>query len=348
MDRRLFVRRCLMAAAAAPLLPKSLLASPVLDRLDVLSDEPLRCVAFGSCNDQTRDQSYWQWIARENPQLWLWLGDNIYADKATLGQRRSWYRSLKENPYYKKFIDQVPVLGTWDDHDYYDENADGSYEEKDASKALMLEFMGVPQHDPVWSRPGIFQSYNFGPVGQRTQIILLDLRYFQNKQKTQRSLLGELQWQFLEDEIRSSTADLILIGSSLNVCSPVAVSSLEGWQGFPAEKQRLYNVLASTDIPCVLMSGDRHMGEIYRIILPNGKPVYEVMSSGLTHAVGVRLPSKERQGDLVGRKNFGMIRIDWTGIGPEVQISLQSAERPETYQALGTQFGLQSQRDPIR
>jgi alkaline phosphatase D len=327
-----------MAAAAAPLFPKSLLASSVPDRLAALSDEPLRRVAFGSCNDQTKRQDHWKWIARENPQLWIWLGDNIYADRASLDDRRAWYQLLKDNSDYRKFIDQVPVIGTWDDHDYYNENADGAYGDKDGSKDLLLEFMDVAYDNPVHSRPGVFQSYAFGPIGQRTQVILLDLRYFQNKNKNERSLLGELQWQFLENEIAQSNADLFLIGSSLNVCSPVAIASLEGWRGFPAERQRLYDLLGSTDKPCILMSGDRHMGEIYRIILPSGKPVYEVMSSGLTHAVGVRLPSPERLGDTVGRKNFGLLTIDWTAVGPEVQISLQSAERAEVYNNKGTKF----------
>jgi alkaline phosphatase D len=327
-----------MATAMAPLVPKSLLASSTQDRLALLSEQPLRRVAFGSCNDQTRRQDHWQWIAREDPQLWIWLGDNIYADRATLAERKAWYQVLKDNVDYRQFIDQVPVLGTWDDHDYWNENADGSYEEKDGSKALLLKFMDVAQDHPVWSHPGIFQSYAFGPIGQRTQVILLDLRYFQNRNKTQRSLLGEVQWQFLENEIRNSSADLFLIGSSLNVSSPVVIANLEGWRAFPEERQRLYQLLASTDKPCILMSGDRHMGEIYRIVLPNGKPVYEIMSSGLTHAVGVKLPSPERQGEMVGRKNFGFLNIDWTAVGPQVQLRLQSAERAELYQAHGAQF----------
>jgi alkaline phosphatase D len=327
-----------MATAMAPLFPKSLLAASVPDRLTLLSDQPLRRVAFGSCNDQTRRQDHWKWIAREDPQLWIWLGDNIYADRASLTERREWYQLLKDNVDYQQFIDHVPVVGTWDDHDYWNENADGSYEEKDGSKELLLEFMDVAADNPVWTRPGIFQSYAFGPIGQRTQVILLDLRYFQNRNKTQRSLLGELQWQLLENEFRNSNADLFLIGSSLNVCSPVVIANLEGWRAFPEERQRLYQLLASTDKPCILLSGDRHMGEIYRIILPNGKPVYEVMSSGLTHAVGVKLPSPERQGEMVGRKNFGFLNIDWSGIGPEVELRLHSAERAGVYQAHGAQF----------
>ncbi|WP_141733642.1 alkaline phosphatase D family protein [Oligoflexus tunisiensis] len=337
MDRRLFVRRCLMAAAAAPLLPKSLLAS-VPRRPTLRTDEPLRRIAFGSCNNQTKDQAHWRWVARENPQLWIWLGDTIYANKASIEDREGWYQSLKENPDYKTFIDQVPVLGTWDDHDYYDNNADASYVDKDGSKTLMLNFLDVAHDNPVWGRPGVFQSYSFGPSGQKTQVILLDLRYFLDKNLTRRSLLGDLQWEFLEEEIAGSDADLILIGSSLNVCSPIVIGGLEGWRGFPEERQRLYNLLASTDKPCVLMSGDRHMGEMYRIIMPNGKPVYEIMSSGLTHSLGITLPCPERVGKTVGRRNFGMITIDWTGTGPQVQLGLHSAEGAEVYQELTTQF----------
>jgi alkaline phosphatase D len=337
MDRRLFVRRCLMAAATAPLLPKSVLAS-MSRRPTLRPDEPLRRIAFGSCNNQTRDQSHWHWIARENPQLWIWLGDNIYADKASIEDRAVWYQTLKENPDYKKFIDRVPVIGTWDDHDYYDNNAGAGYTEKDSSKELMLNFLDVANDNPVWGRPGVFQSYSIGPKGQRTQIILLDLRYFQDKNLTRRSLLGAQQWEFLEDEITGSDADLILIGSSLNVCSPIVIAGLEGWRGFPEERQRLYDLLSSTDKPCVLMSGDRHMGELYRIIMPNGKPVYEIMSSGLTHALGVSLPCPHRIGHTVGRKNFGMITIDWTGRGPQVQLGLRAAEKSELYQGLTTKF----------
>lgn len=337
MDRRAFLSCSLAAAATAPFFSKNLLAQdkPILsnsDKLRNLESQALRRLAFGSCNKPSRDQSYWSTIARDQPQLWIWLGDSIYADKAPLDQRQEWYDIQKTNSFYRAFTDQVPVLGIWDDHDYFNGNADGRYEEKDGSKKLLLDFLNVPDNDPVRQRPGIFQSHAFGPPGQRTQIILLDLRYFMDRQKNVKSLLGELQWAFLEESIQNSDADLLILGSSLNVCSKVTFTGLEGWNSFGAERQRLYDLLSSTDVPTVLLSGDRHMGEIYRIILGNGKPIYELMSSGLTHALGVKLPNKEREGEMVGRRNFGFLEIDWTSTGPQVKLQLRSPERPLIYQ----------------
>ena len=42
--------------------------------------EQIQTIAFGSCNKQDKDQSFWSVIQAHNPDLWLWLGDNIYAD----------------------------------------------------------------------------------------------------------------------------------------------------------------------------------------------------------------------------------------------------------------------------
>lgn len=37
-------------------------------------------IAFGSCNKHDRDQSYWRRIRDRKPDLWVWLGDIVYAD----------------------------------------------------------------------------------------------------------------------------------------------------------------------------------------------------------------------------------------------------------------------------
>ena len=39
-------------------------------------------IAFGSCNKLTMPQTMWQHVIANNPQLWVWLGDIIYADRA--------------------------------------------------------------------------------------------------------------------------------------------------------------------------------------------------------------------------------------------------------------------------
>ena len=42
--------------------------------------KPLEVIAFGSCNRDELPQPLWPVIAEENPDLWIWAGDNIYAD----------------------------------------------------------------------------------------------------------------------------------------------------------------------------------------------------------------------------------------------------------------------------
>lgn len=37
-------------------------------------------VAFGSCNRHELPQPLWPVIARDRPDVWVWLGDNIYGD----------------------------------------------------------------------------------------------------------------------------------------------------------------------------------------------------------------------------------------------------------------------------
>ena len=37
-------------------------------------------IAFGSCNKQDRKQVLWSSVIKEKPDVWVWLGDNIYAD----------------------------------------------------------------------------------------------------------------------------------------------------------------------------------------------------------------------------------------------------------------------------
>ena len=44
------------------------------------TDKELSTIAFGSCNHQHEAQPMWQHILENQPELWIWLGDNIYGD----------------------------------------------------------------------------------------------------------------------------------------------------------------------------------------------------------------------------------------------------------------------------
>ncbi len=343
MDRRRFIWSSVQSAAGL-FLTQSLQAQDFLfansnsDKLTNLLDRPLRTLAFGSCNYSDRDQSYWNNIASQTPDLWIWLGDTIYGDGLSMDQRRARFAALKSNPYYAAFRSQTPVIGTWDDHDYASDHQDGSFKDKVASKAATLNFLDVPSDSDIWTNSGIYQSYEIGPRGQRTKLILLDLRYNQNRNQTRKSLLGDAQWAWFENQIKNIDSEFLVIGSSLNVTSTSTGLGLEGWNAFGDERKRLYELIAQTDVPTLMLSGDRHQAEFSRIVVGNGLPVYEFMSSGLTHSAGFALPSPYRIGKIVGQQNYGIIRIEWDSVGPQVKLEIRSPQSNSLLRELRPSF----------
>ncbi len=336
MDRRSFIQRGAIGTGALICTHKvfgfGLVERSNQQALGDLSSKALTRIAFGSCNYSWQDQSYWKLIAREQPDLWIWLGDNIYSDLATDGLRDDLYQNLKGNSFYKQFRSEVPIIGTWDDHDYAGNNSDKNFSHKDISKRSMLSFLDVPSNAPVWEHCGVYQSYAFGPIGKRVQTILIDNRYNMDKSLIQPKLLGDIQWQWLEDTVRSSDADLIIFGSGINMTSPFAGGELEGWHSFAKDKSRFYGLIAEVGIPTIVLSGDRHFAEITKTILPGGLPLFEVMSSGLTHCSPLVLPHPGALIPAIGQKNFGFLTIDWDDIGPQVKLEIKS---PQRYASLG-------------
>ena len=291
----------------------------------VNKDKTLQTIAFGSCNDQERQQPLWDDIVKTKPELWIWLGDNIYADTHNMAAMDSMYQYQKNLPAYKKLYTKVPVIGTWDDHDYGINDGGKFYPKKDESRDMMLKFLDVPEDAAIRNRKGAYSSYTFGEPGRQVKVILLDTRYFRDTlmASADRSrlyqptltgdVLGEAQWQWLEKELTNSTAQLHIIGSSIQVIS--AEHGYEKWANFPTARQRLFNLIASTQAKGVFfISGDRHIGEISKYTHPTvDYPLYDITSSGLTHSWSERReePNQYRQGSMVIALNFGIIEIDW-------------------------------------
>jgi alkaline phosphatase D len=142
---------------------------------------------------------------------------------------------------------------------------------------------------------------------------------------TEGTILGEDQWLWLEKELSGSTADIHLIGSSIQLIPND--HGYEKWGNFPAERQRFFDLMAKT-APSrpIILSGDRHIAEFSKIDLEGlAFPLYEFTSSGLTHTWSSGEGEKNtcRVGELIISKNFGIIEIEHNEDNSIVNITLK-------------------------
>lgn len=270
-------------------------------------------IAFGSCSFQFGKQKIWKSVVEKDPQLWVWLGDIIYADTKNMDRMRQKYEKLHANRNYGLLREQCPIIATWDDHDFGGNNVGGEYLMKEESERIFLDFFGDGKDDPRTARPGIYHSYSYGSGDEKLNIIMLDTRYFREEPGPEADMLGEAQWKWLEAELRDSDAALTIIGSSIQFVAEFR--DYEHWGNFSASRKKLLELIADTEPGAVVfISGDVHFGEVSKRSFPElDHPIYDLTSSGLTHGnqmTGFKNPY--RVGDSrFGYRNFGFISIDW-------------------------------------
>ncbi|MGJ8638147.1 MAG: alkaline phosphatase D family protein [Opitutaceae bacterium] len=292
-------------------------------------DQRLETIAFGSCNRQKLPQPLWEVIAKNDPDLWIWAGDNIYGDSQDPQIIAERYATQLANPDYQAFKQQFPIVGTWDDHDYGWNDAGKYYPIKVLTQQMALDFMDVPKTDPRRSREGIYGAYDFGPEEQRVKILLLDGRYFATgKNDEHPELVGEAQKRWLENELRESTAKIHIFVSGIQVVSEE--HNYESWAKYPKDRDWLIDLLARSKVPgAIIISGDRHIHELS--LLKDDRleyPLLDATSSGLTHSWKKFKgePNKHRIGAVHKELGFGLIQLNWTKTSCVVDVQLRDIE----------------------
>ena len=291
-------------------------------------------LGFGSCNKTHLDQSYWQVIDQEKLDAWIWLGDIVYADSDNPQVIERKFNQLKKNKNYEHFRNKNQIYGVWDDHDYGSNDGTKFFSAKDASRDILFDFLDVPKKHQSRNHKGAYQSYRISSNKISVRLILLDVRYFRDKLKKGYSdesryiaddkadILGEDQWIWLGRELNNAEEDVILIGSGTQVIPQD--HPFEKWSNFPTARDRLFQLIRNNaDKKIILISGDRHMAEVSAVaILPN-EFLYEITSSGLTHAWsdGGYEKNDFRIRQLIRQQNYGLLRIERSN--NEVTISAQ-------------------------
>ena len=312
-------------------------------------DRPLTKIAFGSCADQNKPCPIWGTIADAKPELLLLLGDTIYADiedgklkAATPEKIVKSYEALAKVPEWQKLRAQTPLLAMWDDHDYGHNDAGGEWEHKVAAQKAFHDFFETPADSPRRTQKGVYHADIFGPVGKRVQVILVDTRYFRSLLKKAdkplpgtrivpyipitddtATMLGDEQWKWLEAELKKP-AEVRVICSGIQIVNDD--HPFEKWGNLPKERRKLLDLIKSTGANgAVLLSGDRHLGEISLDSKSVGYPLFDITASGFNQASpNYRDPeaNKYRVSSLPYGNHFGMVTIDWAA-DPVISLQLR-------------------------
>lgn len=278
-------------------------------------DDSIHTIAFGSCasNNDALDI-----LSEVHSDVFIFLGDNIYADTNIPWIMQIIYNRLSCKPAFQQLVDRTPyILSTWDDHDYGFNDAGKDNSIKLYSQRMFLDFFRVPQSVQRSRQDGIYGSYQFHHTTGGVKVILLDMRFNRDSLQTvcpgmlgwsycpaqSGTFLGETQWNWLKQELKESQLKnaLTIIASSTQFA--VEANGMETWANFPHERQRLLSLINPNKT--LVISGDVHWGEITVL---NG--VIDITSSGISEVDPNVHDNPNRVGPAFPVKNYGFINLD--------------------------------------
>jgi alkaline phosphatase D len=306
-------------------------------------------ILFGSCSHQDKDMPILNAINNEDADLFIFLGDNIYGDTENMQDMANKYQRLGNNPGIKALRLATPTIAIWDDHDFGENDAGVEYAQKEQSRKLMLDFWQEPKKSLRYTQKnGIYTAYMVGGSENSVHVILPDLRWnrdtltsvgrddYQTKRKPinmgpyspnltkNASMLGEVQWQWLEKELQKPSK-IKIIASSLQLLPEF--TGWESWANFPHDRTRLFALIKKYQVNgVIIISGDTHWGEMSKVTDNLDYPLWEVTSSGLTEEWKEVSPNKHRVGNFINNVNYGELLIDWQQTDPQITLSIKEVD----------------------
>ena len=274
--------------------------------------------------------SRWGWpgfddyaaILAEAPDLVLHLGDYIYEvgetppdgpptdppyDCRTLDDYRRRYRQHRGHPALQRLHAEVPFLSIWDDHEVMDNAPDDPRgDRRAAGQRAWREWM------PTRSTAAEPELDRHLHIDGLLDLLLVDARFGgrppvdtsgPSTSRPDTALLTEEQWGRIESTIGTDSPWFVL-ANQVQV-SPMTLGWMpalrwppgrrvvnpDQWDGFPAARRRLVDLLDQVPGTAVLLSGDLHAGWARALLEGDRTIAHEFTSpsiSGTTFAEAVR------------------------------------------------------------
>lgn len=216
-------------------------------------------VAFISCVNDTTDP-VWREMAKHDLDLLCFGGDTPYADTGDLSDLRSKHRHLLQRPALAALCKNVSLAGTWDDHDFGKNNANGKSAAglKQNTRRAFMEYRVQDQYGS--GEEGIYQKTDRGAM----EVFLLDARWYSQTGPSpanpdQSTCFGKDQWQWLLESLRSSEAPFRVLLQG-QIWQDKKNSETDDMHTYYAERDALLDFIKQERIPgVVLVGGDIHV-----------------------------------------------------------------------------------------
>jgi alkaline phosphatase D len=294
--------------------------------------------ALGSCtyiNEEALDRpgkgygsnySIFEAINSKNPDIMLWMGDNIYlreADwdtKTGIYHRYSHSRSIKE---LQPLLAKTQNFAIWDDHDFGPNDGDRSFYNKYMTQQAFKDFWANKSYGlDANQKEGTCSTFSWSDA----EFFLLDNRFFKSpndRKSGEKTILGKQQLEWLIDALASSKAAFKIIAIGGQVLNSSA--RFENYECYKEEKNYLLEQIKSNEIRgVVFLSGDRHFTELSKISVSATQQIYDWTVSPLTSNIATSYKEDTNvnrvEGSLFVENCFGT--ISFSGIKETRQMKL--------------------------
>ncbi|WP_146907091.1 alkaline phosphatase D family protein [Arenimonas daejeonensis] len=287
-------------------------------------------IGFGSCCriQYDPDQKIWNAVRTLEPDLFFWLGDNIYADSDNVEALVDLYGRGRAVERLEPFLRSTPQLATWDDHDFGYNDSDGDNPFKAESLRVFRNFWANPSYGES-NNPGVYFKQHYGGV----DFFVLDGRYHRDPTRrpdtAAKTMLGAAQKAWLKRELLASTTPFKVLAIGGGWSSAENESGGDSWAVYATERDEIFDFIRDNGISGVVcISGDSHMGELNCIPRSDagGYDIYDFCSSPLAQmpaAKNTRQAPEVRIRDTWTRSvNVGVMRFDLTGDTPTLTYTL--------------------------
>ena len=277
-------------------------------------------IAFGSCPryQLDRKQDVWTTVLRFQPDLFFWVGDNIYGDTQDPEILAEEWRRQRDVATLQPVIHTIPQLAVWDDHDFGLNDYDRRHPRKADALKVFKHYWANPAYG-LPGTPGVFFQYRYGGI----DFFFIDCRYYRDPNKESdhpgKTFLGKEQREWLQQSLKDSESPFKVIISGGGWSATKGFGG-DSWASYQHERNALFDFIRDHEINgVILLSGDTHKGELNAIPWSEkgGYDFYDLVSSPLGQTPNEVNPNhkpEKRIRPVFSREdNFGLLEFDLTG-----------------------------------